>query len=142
MSGCLHHVALTISPGTEAGVRRFYGELLGLDEAEPDSVPAGSLWFDLADDVQLHLFVDSAAKAIDRSHVCLALSDLQLVLARLAAGGHSVERVDAVNGRERVFVRDPSSNRLELTALLGSGLAAGVHDGGPRADVTRESGKR
>lgn len=116
MRGKVHHAALVFTPGGEQRVRAFYGELLNLEELEPETVPRHSIWFKLADDVQLHLFADQAGPSHSRAHLCLTVDDLTTTVARLRERGYDIEVAAPLHGRERIFTRDPFANRLELTA--------------------------
>jgi catechol 2,3-dioxygenase-like lactoylglutathione lyase family enzyme len=122
----LSHVNLTLPRGSEDAARRFYGELLGLDEIpKPEPLRArGGVWFD-AGGLDLHL------SAVDQHgglrpqhepdaqrHVGLESDDVAGLRARLEAAGVEIDP-----GRpapwERFFVRDPFGNRLEIHAAGG-----------------------
>jgi catechol 2,3-dioxygenase-like lactoylglutathione lyase family enzyme len=116
----LDHSFLTIPEGVEDEARRFYGQLLGLDEV---SRPHGlreshGLWF-RAGAQELHLGSDRAHAAARRPHPGFrvrSLDDLDELASRLAAAGFAVEWDERIEGRKRFYTRDPFENRIELLA--------------------------
>jgi catechol 2,3-dioxygenase-like lactoylglutathione lyase family enzyme len=116
----LQHVSLPM-PGTEASVaeaRRFYGELLGLEEIEhPPVLPGRIVWFRLGDQ-ELHVFPDPSGVAVNarsRRHPCLEVDDVDALRAHLDS--HGVETRDhdgEIPGRARFFAVDPFGNTLEF----------------------------
>lgn len=121
----LQHVALTFPPGDQDRVRAFYGDALGIPEMPvPDAVSPelGWVWFATEDaSVELH-FIPSA-HAPDPAHIhhmCLEVPEIAPIAATLAGLGHAVTTAGtAIPGRERVFVRDPFDNLIELVAITG-----------------------
>ena len=111
----IDHVQIAIPAGGEAEGRRFFGELLGLEEiAKPnDMAGRGGCWFAI-DAQQLHLGVDADFRAARKAHIGLATSNLSSLRERLSRAG--IETVDgvAVAGRERFFTHDPFGNRIEF----------------------------
>lgn len=118
----LQHVSIPRPPGTDAAARAFYGDLLGLVELEtPHSLASLALiWFQLAGDVELHLFVE-APMGQDHSgrHFCLAVDDLDALRAKLEQAGIAVAGDVAIPGRPRFFIRDPFGNLIEVTEIEG-----------------------
>lgn len=110
----LHHAALSIRFGGIEKARDFYTAHLGLEELDREERPAGSLWFGLAEDAQLHLFEDIEKDAHSPAHVCLEINDYDRRIRRLADDGYAVTEPDMRLNARRVFVRDPFGNRLEL----------------------------
>src|SRR4051794_30108080 len=116
----LSHVNLTLPRGSEDAARRFYGELLGLEEVpKPEALRArGGVWFD-AGGLDLHLSaVDDQRGPDAQRHVGLETDDVGGVRARLEAAGVAIDP-----GRpapwERFSVRDPFGTRLETPAAGG-----------------------
>jgi hypothetical protein len=71
----LDHVQVAAPPGCEAEARRFYGELLGLEEiAKPEPLrAAGGAWFSLGAQ-QLHVGVAEPFTAAAKAHPALAVA--------------------------------------------------------------------
>jgi catechol 2,3-dioxygenase-like lactoylglutathione lyase family enzyme len=105
----LDHVQVAAPPGCEAEARRFYGELLGLEEIEkPAELRArGGVWFRCGRQ-ELHVGVEPDFKPARKAHPALAVTDLQQFVG---AVGLPVTR-----DGERVYTADPWGNRLELVA--------------------------
>lgn len=120
----IQHVSLPRPPGSDAAARRFYGELLGLQEVAPPTSLAelDLIWFRLGD-AELHLFAEEPMGQ-DHSgrHVCLAVDDLEALRQRLQAAGVSAVGTIPIPGRPRYFVRDPFGNLIEITSIEGDYL--------------------
>ncbi len=119
----LQPVAATFPPGQEAAIRDFYGVTLGLP---PTPVPAevahlGWIWFATDDAaVELHFIPsDLAPDPARQHHFCLEVDDLAPVRSRLERAGAQVsEAANRILDRERLFVRDPVGNLVELIQYL------------------------
>jgi catechol 2,3-dioxygenase-like lactoylglutathione lyase family enzyme len=115
----IDHVQVAAPPGCETDARRFYGDLLGLDEiAKPEALAGrGGCWF-RAGAAELHVGVSGSFTPAIKAHPGLSVGTpeaLDVLAARLDAAGHWVERDDAeIPGRRRFHVHDPWGNRLEL----------------------------
>jgi catechol 2,3-dioxygenase-like lactoylglutathione lyase family enzyme len=115
----LDHVQLAAPPGCEADARRFFGDLLGLEELEkPEPLRArGGAWFRVGAQ-QLHVGVAEPFAPARKAHPALrvrpdALDDLA---GRLTAAGVEVRWDDALPGARRFYANDPWGNRLEFVA--------------------------
>ena len=107
-------------PGCEAEARRFYGDLLGLEELVKPSLldPRGGVWF-RAGSEELHVGVVDPFVPATKAHPALRVASVE-ALERLAEalGEHgcvvSWADPDEMPGSTRFFVPDPFGNRLEL----------------------------
>ena len=116
----LQHVSLPF-PGTPeavAAARRFYGEVLGLEERpHPPSLPGVILWY-TAGDQELHLFPEPAGVAANpqsRRHPCFEVHDVDRLRADLDAAGATTRDHDGeILGRPRFFAIDPFGNTIEF----------------------------
>lgn len=119
----IDHVQLAGPRGCEAEARRFFGELLGLDEIpKPPALAArGGVWF-AAGAQQLHVGVEDGFAPARKAHPALAVEAAALddLAARLAAAGAPVEWDDELAPRRRFYTADPWGNRIELIALPGT----------------------
>jgi catechol 2,3-dioxygenase-like lactoylglutathione lyase family enzyme len=113
----LDHVQLAAPPGCEEAARRFFGELLGLEEVEKPTElrPRGGVWFALGAQ-QLHVGVEDPYVPARKAHPALVVRDVDALAARLSAAGMVVEWDDSVPGLRRFYTADPWGNRIELVS--------------------------
>jgi catechol 2,3-dioxygenase-like lactoylglutathione lyase family enzyme len=106
----LDHVQIAAPEGCEPDARRFYGELLGLEEIEkPEPLKSrGGAWFRCGGQ-QLHVGVERPFKPALKAHPAFAVTDRDELVARLERAG-----VTVTTDAERVYAADPWGNRLEL----------------------------
>lgn len=111
----LHHVQLAAPAGSEDALRAFYGGLLGLPEAAkpPALAPRGGVWF-RSPAVEIHLGVEDDFRPARKAHPGLLVTDLDSLVARLAAAGVDAVWDDDLPGFRRCYVADPVGNRIEL----------------------------
>jgi len=114
----IDHVQLAAPTGCEAAARRFFGELLGLEELEkPEPLRArGGVWFRVGAQ-QLHVGVDPDFAPARKPHPALAASRYDELVARLRAAGVAVVDDASIPGIRRCYVSDPWDNRIELVAV-------------------------
>jgi catechol 2,3-dioxygenase-like lactoylglutathione lyase family enzyme len=111
----LHHVQLAMPEGEEPAARRFYGDLLGLEErAKPPVLAArGGAWFE-AGPVRLHLGVEADFRPATKAHPALVVDGLTALAARLGEAGFPVVWDDDLPGFRRFYTADPVGNRIEM----------------------------
>jgi len=111
----IDHVQLAMPPGGETQARAFYGGVLGLDELPKPAELAGRVgaWFS-NDAVTLHLGVEQEFRPARKAHPALLVEGLAELVASLERAGHPIQRDVQLAGYERVHVRDPFGNRIEL----------------------------
>ena len=114
----IDHVQLAAPPGCEAEARRFFGELLGLEEVEkPEPLRArGGVWFRVGRQ-QLHVGVEEDFTPARKAHPAFQASAYDELLERLRVAAIPVEEDDSIPGLRRCFVADPWGNRIELVAV-------------------------
>jgi len=119
----LQHVQMIIPAGKADEARRFYGELLGLEEMpRPQSLSdAGrsGAWYRIGDQ-ELHLRFETDAggePGLSDRHPALITNDLDGLRKRLRAAGCELEEAIPIEGRVRFFTRDPGGNRIEFLAF-------------------------
>jgi catechol 2,3-dioxygenase-like lactoylglutathione lyase family enzyme len=116
----LDHAFFTIPQGAEDEARRFYGDLLGLEEIpRPEGLSESSgLWF-RAGARELHLGADDAHAGEKRPHPgfrVAGVEELDGLAGRVGEAGFEVVWDDRIEGRRRFYTRDPFGNRVELLA--------------------------
>jgi catechol 2,3-dioxygenase-like lactoylglutathione lyase family enzyme len=129
-AGALQHVSSPIPEGAQGDVRRFYGDLLGLEELPvPYTLDQSQLvWFAAGDGLELHFFPGEQAPRSER-HFCLNVGDLDQVRRALEAAGLEPYDSAPIPNRPRFFCRDPFDNLIEFTTIQGSHLAPGAAGG-------------
>lgn len=114
----INHVNITVPQSAEEAAKRFYKEILGLEEIpKPEnSKKRGGAWFRLGA-LELHLSIEDAGSdnAASRRHVCYTVADIESAeqLFRVA-GVEVIPDRQPVEGWPRFYVRDPGGNRLEI----------------------------
>jgi len=111
----LHHVQLAMPDGGEDEARRFYGDLLGLDEEEKPPVLAkrGGVWFRRGD-LRLHLGVEQEFRPARKAHPALLVHGLDALAERLGRAGVGLTWDEGFPGMRRFYVDDPFGNRIEV----------------------------
>jgi catechol 2,3-dioxygenase-like lactoylglutathione lyase family enzyme len=114
----IDHVQVAAPPGCEERARRFYGDLLGLEELpKPEALRArGGCWF-RAGAQELHVGVEAPFAPAHKAHPGLVDSDLESLRGRLSAAGVAWEADGSLDGVDRLYVHDPFGNRLEVRQI-------------------------
>jgi catechol 2,3-dioxygenase-like lactoylglutathione lyase family enzyme len=117
----VHHIQITIPPGTENAARSFYCTVLGLPEIEKPAAlqGRGGLWVQVGSR-QLHIGTEAGVdRTATKTHVAYLVTDLNEWRTRLLA--HGIEPIESVPipGYQRFECRDPFGNRLELIQAHG-----------------------
>jgi catechol 2,3-dioxygenase-like lactoylglutathione lyase family enzyme len=119
----LHHVQINVPASRAAEARRFFEDLLGLQQIQrPESLSnAGrnGVWYACGDN-EFHVFFapDGEFKE-DRSsrHPALLVDDLGRLRERLQSARVELEDAIPIDGRARFFCRDPFGHRLEFLSF-------------------------
>jgi catechol 2,3-dioxygenase-like lactoylglutathione lyase family enzyme len=111
----LDHVQIAAPPGCEDAARRFFGELLGLEELpKPEPLASrGGAWFRVGAH-ELHVGVEAAFEAARKAHPAFAVDDVDELAARIEGAGVDVRWDDELPGIRRFYAADPWGNRLEF----------------------------
>jgi len=115
----IHHVQLAMPDGEEVDAVRFYAETLGLTQVpKPDALsPRGGVWFSWGD-LEVHLGVEDQFRPAVKAHPAILVRGLGKIRARIEEAGYKVSDTVQIEGFDRVYVRDPFGNRLELIEAL------------------------
>lgn len=115
----LHHTQLAMPAGAEDRARAFYVAALGMREIEKPPVLAarGGVWF-RAGGVELHLGVEEGFAPARKAHPGVLVTDLDALVARLAAAGVPTRPDGEFPGHRRCYADDPFGNRLEFLEPL------------------------
>ena len=112
----IDHVQIAAPPGSERYARRFFGELVGLEELQkPDALQdRGGVWFRCGEQ-QLHVGVQTDFAPARKAHPAFRVRGLDELRARLEEAGNGTHEDEAeIPGLRRFRVDDPFGNRLEF----------------------------
>lgn len=117
----IDHIQIAAPKGCEAEARRFFGEILGLEEIEKTEPlrARGGCWFRVGTR-QLHIGVESAFHQAKKAHPAFAVSDIDAAFAHLRQNGVDCTWDEAIGGIRRFYAADPWGNRLEFTEPTNS----------------------
>ena len=106
--------------GREDDARKFFGQLLGLEEIpKPASLAGrGGAWFALPDGRQFHLGVEEPFRSNRKVHPAFVSTALDDLARSLEDAGYPVGWDDALAPRRRFYSEDPFGNRLEFLEPL------------------------
>lgn len=113
------HVQLAIPHGGEDQARRFWCELMGMEEQPKPAHLAlnGGCWFS-AGGAHIHCGVEQDFAPARRAHPALLVDDLPALVTRLEQGGVPFTPGKPLEGYRRGDVSDPFGNRIELMQRL------------------------
>ena len=109
----IQHVALNV---TDLGAaRRFYLDVLGLDEIDRPDFGVPGLWM-ACGATQIHLVEVEANEPAEGQHVAFQVGDIEATVEDLRAAGVEVsDPFEIASGAGRqAFLEDPAGNLLEL----------------------------
>lgn len=111
----IDHVQLAGPAGGEEQARRFFGDILCMEEVEkPEKLkPNGGVWFRCGTH-QIHIGVDSNFVPAKKAHPAIHVQNLKALKERIVSHGISVKDDELLPGAERFYVDDPFGNRLEF----------------------------
>jgi len=111
----IDHVQLAAPQGCEDEARRFFGDILGMEEIEkPESLRGrGGVWFRCGTQ-QLHIGVEGNFSAAKKAHPAFHVHNLVSLKERVMGQGISVREDELLPGAERFYLDDPFGNRLEF----------------------------
>ncbi|MFI5152705.1 MAG: hypothetical protein ACHQET_05180 [Chitinophagales bacterium] len=110
----LDHVQICIPKGKEHEARKFYTEMIGLNEIPKPAplLPNGGLWYQIAD-IQLHIGTENEINKSKR-HPAFEVSNLEQAKKYLIENGIATKEEIQIPGQKRFSFIDPFGNRIEL----------------------------
>ena len=115
----VHHIALTIPPGTQAQVRAFYGDILGMTEI-PSAHDEGECHF-RSGDMEFDFNVELGTRIPRQAHPGTLVADIDALATRLTEQGITIEWDDKFPGYRRFYASDPLGNRLQFLQQIPAG---------------------
>jgi catechol 2,3-dioxygenase-like lactoylglutathione lyase family enzyme len=126
----IDHVQILAPKDSEAAIRGFYGDLLGLTEIEkpPELRPRGGVWYRVGDGaVLLHIGTEANPPPGGRRHFAFRVADLAAARAHLEAAGAPTGEAPTVAGMPRFYGWDPFGNQIEFMTYDTTGGATHAH---------------
>ena len=113
----IDHVQLAMPAGEEGTARKFYSDVLGMNEISkpPELAKRGGCWFE-SGSVQIHLGVEDGFRPAKKAHPALRCTDYDGLVSKLRAAGIEVDEPNDIPGVRRCHIHDPFGNRIELIA--------------------------
>lgn len=111
----IDHIQLAAPERCEDQARRFFGEILGMEEIEkPESLrKRGGVWFRCGTQ-QLHIGVEGNFSPAKKAHPAIHVHNLAFLKERVMGQGISVIDDELLPGADRFYLEDPFGNRLEF----------------------------
>lgn len=115
----IDHIQIAAPKECEVKARKFYGEVLGLEEIpKPDNLQGrGGCWFQFGPH-EIHVGVQLDFVPATKAHPGLLVSDLPSLKKNLEEQGIAIKEDTPIKGRNRFFVSDPFGNRIEFLEFL------------------------
>ena len=112
------HVQLAAPPGCEPEARRFYSEILGMEEiAKPEALQGrGGCWFQCGRQ-QVHIGVERDFSPARKAHPAFLAPDLDKLEQLFTLRHIAYERDSSIPGVKRIYANDPWNNRLEFIQI-------------------------
>lgn len=112
----IDHLQISAPKGCEADARRFFGDLLGLQEIEKPAPlrTRGGCWFRVGSR-QLHIGVEEPFRPATKAHPAFSVPGIDALFALLTHHGVPCIWDEALPGVRRFYANDPWGNRLEFT---------------------------
>jgi catechol 2,3-dioxygenase-like lactoylglutathione lyase family enzyme len=111
----IDHIQLAAPENCEHEVRRFYVEMIGLEEIpKPENLRGrGGCWFQFGPQ-EIHVGVQKDFVPATKAHPGLLVEGLEEFRNSLVIKGLQIKEDAPINGRSRFFVSDPFGNRIEF----------------------------
>lgn len=111
----IDHVQLAGPAGCEEEARRFFGDMLGLEEMEkPEALKRnGGVWFRCGAH-QVHIGIDKNFVPAKKAHPAIHVRNLAALKEKLVSDGISIRDDDLLPVADRFYVDDPFGNRIEF----------------------------
>lgn len=115
----IDHVQLAAPKGSELEVRKFYGEIIGLNEIpKPENlVKRGGVWFELGRN-QLHIGIQLDFYPAKKAHPAFEVRNINTLRDRLLENNIPLMEDEPLEGANRFYVNDPFGNRIEFLEWL------------------------
>ncbi len=110
----LHHFQICIPVGKENEARRFYTDILQLEEIpKPEElIPNGGLWYKVGD-IEFHIGTENELNNSKR-HPGFEVSNIEEAKRHLTVHNINFKEETRIPGQIRISFTDPFNNKIEL----------------------------
>lgn len=117
----IHHVQLAMPEGGENRARLFYRDVLGLPEVQKpyNLARRGGVWFERGS-LRLHLGVQHDFVPARKAHPAFSVTGIGRLSEALKRSGFKPVTDEPLEGYDRIYVKDPFGNRIELIEATGA----------------------
>ena len=114
----IDHIQIAAPPGSEDAARKFYGELLGMEEIpKPENLKGrGGCWFHCGSH-EVHIGIQQDFMPAKKAHPGFTVNALKQLKSRLEEADYTISEEPPIEGRSRFFTHDPFGNRIEFLAF-------------------------
>jgi len=111
----IDHIQIAAPPGSEDAARKFYGELLGMEEIpKPVNLKArGGCWFQCGLQ-EVHIGIQKGFTPAKKAHPGFTVNALDQLRLRLEEADYVSSEEPPIEGRARFFTHESSGNRIEF----------------------------
>ena len=114
----IDHIQIAAPSGSEESARKFYGELLDMEEIpKPDNLKArGGCWFRCGLH-EVHIGIQPDFLPAKKAHPGFTVDALEQLKLRISEAGYLINEERPIDGRSRFFTHDPFGNRIEFLSF-------------------------
>lgn len=111
----IDHVQLAAPKGSETIARKFFSEILGLQEVEKPGIlgKRGGVWFQFGT-YQIHIGIEEPFAPAKKAHPAFQVENLEALKIHLAKNGINFIVDTDLPGANRIYMNDPFGNRMEI----------------------------
>ncbi|WP_085505829.1 VOC family protein [Thalassobacillus devorans] len=111
----IDHIQLAAPANCEEQARKFFGEILGMEELEkpPELKKRGGVWFSCGIH-QLHIGVENNFQPAKKAHPALVVKDIKHLMNHLIDQNVPYQEDDNLPNARRLYMEDPFGNRIEI----------------------------
>lgn len=111
----LDHIQLAAPPGCENDARKFFRDILGMEEIEkPQALKKnGGVWFQCGTQ-EIHIGMEKDFRPAKKAHPAIYVENLKNLRNHLIGQGINVKDDDKLPDAKRFYLFDPFGNRLEF----------------------------
>lgn len=111
----IDHITVNYPEGKAEVAVHFYKNILKLNEIP--SLVTNAVWFRMGE-IELHVSAGDIENKLSSRHAAFEVENLEAAETFLIENNIEIKYSSKIEGRERLFFRDPFGNRFELVEYL------------------------